>query len=105
MLGKSTWYSGLSILPKVKWRQQLPSDWNGARPPQHTVPGMKYTTLIQVPSSANGRLLKMLSRAESRKNPTKKGGTPSCSELQKQACINAYFSRDASGPMSNELQR
>ena len=37
---------------------------------------------------------------KSTKNSAKKGRTQSYSELQKQACIKAYFSRDVSGPMN-----
>ena len=40
--------------------------WSGCQPIQFPIRGMKYSTVMQVPSSKDGRLLKMLAKAEPR---------------------------------------
>ena len=82
ILSKSGWYDDLEIVKKTRWRESLPNGWMGDR--QYSAPGMSYTTLIQVPSSVNGRLTKRLARAEPRvakltgyqTKIVEKGGTP-----------------------------
>ena len=48
---------------KTGWRQHLPEGWTGDRPSQYCVPGMKFSTIMKVPSTKNGRLIKALSRS------------------------------------------
>ena len=65
-LAKMSWYGGDGLIEKTQWRQKLPHDWVGSKPLQYCVPGMSYTTVFQVPNSQDGKLLKMLARAEPR---------------------------------------
>ena len=51
---------------KTEWRQHLPEGWTGDRPSQYCVPSMKFSTIMKVPSTKNGRLIKALSRSEPR---------------------------------------
>ena len=51
---------------KSKWRNEIPKGWSGCKPVQFPLKGMKYSSVMQVPSSKNGRLLKMLAKAEHR---------------------------------------
>ena len=50
---KSGWYTrdGQS---KSGWRSRLPVEWRGSKPLQRKVPGIPYTTLLQVPNSKGG---------------------------------------------------
>ena len=50
----------------MNWRAQLPREWRGSRPIQFKLPGVEYSTILQVPSSVNSRLLRALSRIEPR---------------------------------------
>ena len=53
-------------LKKTRWRNEILPGWLGCKPVQYCVKGMKFTSVLQVPSSKNGRLLKMLAKAEPR---------------------------------------
>ena len=64
-IAASNWYHG-GVETKVNWRSQLPTEWRGASPIQFKLPGVDYSTILQVPSSKNSRLLRALSRIEPR---------------------------------------
>ena len=66
MLAKTSWYDELELVKKTKWRDQLPEGWRGSKPVQYRIPGVKYTSIMQVPNSKGGRLLSMLAKAEPR---------------------------------------
>ena len=66
ILQKSGWYSESEIFSKSKWRSRVPKGWSGCKPFQYSVPGMRYSTIMHVPSSGDGRLVKMLAKAEPR---------------------------------------
>ena len=66
MMQKSGWFSESEVVKKTEWRSLIPRGWSGCKPAQFSVKGMKYSSVMQVPSSRNGRLLKMLARAEPR---------------------------------------
>ena len=66
MLAKSGWYEESVVFKKSKWRQEIPRGWSGCKPIQYPVKGMKFSTMMQVPSSKDGRLIKMLAKAEPR---------------------------------------
>ena len=66
ILSKSGWYSKDSGASKFNWRTNLPSEWRGAKPTQRKFHGLDYSTVMQVPSSAGGRLLKGLAKIEPR---------------------------------------
>ena len=51
---------------KVKWRNKLKGIWQGNRPIQRGVKGMKFSTVLQVPSSKGSMLLKSLAKIEPR---------------------------------------
>ena len=51
---------------KLKWRQNVPTGWQGSRQDQFKVPGMRFSSLLQVPPSKGSRLIRMLSKAEPR---------------------------------------
>ena len=63
---KSDWYSSDKLSDKVNWRQNLPEEWKGTKPIQFKVPNMKYTSLLQVPSTKGSKLLKAIARSEPR---------------------------------------
>ena len=44
----------------------MPDNWKGTKSIQRKVPDMRFTTVMQVPSSANSRLIKELARIEPR---------------------------------------
>ena len=62
---KSSWYEGDSTI-KPRWRGCLPQEWKGSRPIQLKLPGTKFTSLLQVQSSKDGRLIKELAKIEPR---------------------------------------
>ena len=64
-LAKSGWYDTDDKI-KSSWRSKLPVSWRGSKPIQRKVPEMRYTTVMQVPSSLNDRLLKEWARVEPR---------------------------------------
>ena len=66
MLAVTSWYEEAELVKKTKWRKLIPKGWSGDKPSQHSVPGMRFSTLMQVPSSKDGRLFKMLTAAEPR---------------------------------------
>ena len=61
---KSGWYRKSDDYPKVSWRSLLSFDWKGSKPIQLKVPGMDYTTVLQVPSSKGSVLLKEIAKIE-----------------------------------------
>ena len=66
-LARSNWYDQDSnVANKIKWRDQQPTTWRGSRPVQQKVHGMRYSTVMQVPSSKGSRLLRALAKAEPR---------------------------------------
>ena len=62
---KSGWYSSNNA-DKNPWRSFLPSNWKGARPLQHKVPGMHYTSVLHVSNSKNSCLLREIAKIEPR---------------------------------------
>ena len=64
-LARSGWYD-TSEKDTMSWRSKLSVEWKGTKPIQRRVPDMKFTTVLQVPSSYNGRLVKELARVEPR---------------------------------------
>ena len=65
ILSKSGWYSSEGG-GKSNWRTSLPTEWRGSKPMQRKIPDLDYSTVMQVPSTADGRLLKGLARIEPR---------------------------------------
>ena len=65
ILSKSGWYSAEGG-GKSNWRTSLPTEWRGSKPMQRKIPDLDYSTVMQVPSTADGRLLKGLARIEPR---------------------------------------
>ena len=66
LLARTGWYEENVIVKKTNWRRTIPKGWSGCKPSQFPVPGMKFTSVMHVPSSRDGRLLKMLCKAEPR---------------------------------------
>ena len=64
MLARTACYDYVEIVKKTMWRNVIPKGWSGCKPLQYAIPGIKFTTLMQVPSSRNGRLIKMLAKAK-----------------------------------------
>ena len=62
---KSGWYAAEKLI-KSEWRSKLPVEWRGSRPAQHKLPGMPFTSVLQVQNSKGGRLLKELAKIEPR---------------------------------------
>ena len=59
------WYENESAEKvKVEWRAKLKGVWRGKQPIQRGVKKMKFSTVIQVPSSRNRALLKALAKQE-----------------------------------------
>ena len=56
MLANTGWYEDNLISKKVGWRENLPLAWVGNKPVQHSVKGMRFSTLFMVPSRKGGRL-------------------------------------------------
>ena len=63
-LAKSNWYS--SEKSGSNWRSKLPVEWKGDKPLQSKMPKFQFTTILQVQSSQNSRLLKELAKVEPR---------------------------------------
>ena len=59
-----TWYEGNSKDSGRKWKSELRGKWRGERPVQLRVKEMEYTTVMMVPNTVNGMLLKLLARIE-----------------------------------------
>ena len=66
MMQKAGWFAESEVIDKMPWRHLIPRNWIGDRPSQFPNPGMQYTSIMYVPSSKGGRLLKMLAKAEPR---------------------------------------
>ena len=66
LVAKTTWYDDVIEKNSPSWRSTLPKKWLGDKPVQVKVHGLKYSTLLQVPNSKGGRLIKSLARAEHR---------------------------------------
>ena len=66
ILARTSWYDEDSVKVKTNWRKHLPSQWVGSKPVQKPVHGMRYTTMLQVPNTSDGKLFKLLARAEPR---------------------------------------
>ena len=58
--------NGTIQMTKSSWRSRLPVFWKESKLIQRKVPDMRYTTVMQVPSSVNSGLLKVLARINSR---------------------------------------
>ena len=65
-LALTNWYSNSELKPTKNWRSELPPEWKGSKPDQIKVPGYDFTTVLQCPSSKNGRLMKSLAKIEPR---------------------------------------
>ena len=102
MLQHTGWFSESEIALKSKWRQNVPRNWAGGKPDQFCVPGMKFSSVMHVPSSKNGRLVKMLSKAEPRVAKitgyqvkyVEKGGRPLSRMFSKELSQNKCFRPD-----------
>jgi len=64
MVAKNSWYEASSLTKKTFWRSRLPTQWIGEKPSQRKIPGMKFSTVLKVPSTRDGRLVKALADAE-----------------------------------------
>jgi len=64
-LAKSCWYEQDNT-KKCSWRSNLPEEWKGAKPIQQRMPGMTFSSLLQVQNSKNGRLIKSIAKIEPR---------------------------------------
>ena len=62
---KTGWYCPEPKL-SCNWRHELPTHWKGNRPIQFKVPGMAYSTELQVPSTKISALLREISCVEPR---------------------------------------
>ena len=60
------WYDDLELVKKTEWRCRLPEGWSGSKPTQYRIPGVKYSSIMHVPNSKDGRLFLMLAKAEPR---------------------------------------
>ena len=64
ILAKTSWYEGDQLKPLSRWRSKLPGEWIGDKPRQVKVRGMRFSSIMQVPSSKGGQLVKLLARSE-----------------------------------------
>ena len=65
-LNKMCWFQGKNDRLDTEWRGELSGKWKGGKPVQKPVKGMQYSTILQVPNTKNGTLLKELARVEPR---------------------------------------
>ena len=84
ILSKSGWYSSEGG-GKSNWRTSLPTEWRGSKPMQRKIPDLDFSTVMQVPSTADGRLLKGLARIEPR---LAKISGYQCKLIQKGGCLS-----------------
>ena len=104
---KNGWYSNDNI-GRSSWRGNLPSSWRGAKPIQKRVHGMEFTTVLQVPSSRDSRLLREIARIEPRLSKTsgylvklvEKSGKP-LSKMFPKSVVSSRCHRDDCLPCSN----
>ena len=66
IMQKTGWFTESEIMKKTRWREKVPKGWSRCKPDQYLVPGMQYSSVMYVPNSSNGRLLKMLAKPEPR---------------------------------------
>ena len=66
MLARTSWYTDSEFVKKTKWRNLVTDGWSGDRLVKYSLPGYKYTSIMQVPSSKDGRLFRMLAKSEPR---------------------------------------
>ena len=60
---KNGWYS-CENAGRSRWRSNLPTEWKGSKPLQTRVPGIPFTSVLQVQSSRDSRLLKAIAKIE-----------------------------------------
>ena len=65
-VAKNSWFEYSPLNKKLEWRQAVPRGLIGARADRVKLPGMDYSTVMKVPSSKGGRLLRALAAAEPR---------------------------------------
>ena len=65
-MAKNSWFEDSPLNKKLEWRQAVSRGWIGARADQVKLPGMDYSTVMKVPSSKGGRLIRALAAAEPR---------------------------------------
>ena len=65
-LARSTWHRGRDETGNQAWRTKLNGAWRGNCPVQRPVRGMKYSTVLQVPSTQGSVLLREIARMEPR---------------------------------------
>ena len=64
---KTGWYSTDKNAPnKFFWRSNIHGEWKGSEPEKSCVPDMPYTSVLQVPRTRGGRLLREIARLEPR---------------------------------------
>ena len=61
---KSNWYKGSA--KSNLWRSRIPANWKGGKPIQFKLPNMEYTSILQIPSSKDSKLMKEIARIEPR---------------------------------------
>ena len=82
ILARVGWYDGDGMKTnQCSWRHLVPDEWRGSKPCQRKVPGIAFSTVIQVPNLCDGVLLKALCKAEPRLTRlsgkvVEKGGRP-----------------------------
>ena len=66
VMARGSWFQSISDDEEVKlrWRDDLTSNWKGARPLQTRVKGFEYISTLTVPSTEGSELLIRLARAE-----------------------------------------
>ena len=64
IVAKTSWYEGTNFTKKINWRRWLPAEWVEDKPDQFRLPGMKFSTMLKVPSSRDGRLHNALGNVE-----------------------------------------
>ena len=105
---KSGWYCNQGD-DKSSWRRDLPEGWRGSKPSQFKVHGMEYTSVLMVPNSKSGALMKEISKIEPRLSRTtnyhvkivEKSGK-ALSNLFSKNMSTGKCHRDDCAPCSNE---
>ena len=97
---KSNWYKGSA--KSNLWRSRIPANWKGGKPIQFKLPNMEYTSILQIPSSKDSRLMKEIARIEPRLAKTtgyhiklvERSGKP----------LSNLFSKNLSGPKCHRAE-
>ena len=106
--GKAGWYKQSDKI-SLNWRNSLPSVWKGTKPTQIRVPGMQFSTVLQVPSSKDSRLIREITKLEPRlvkssgyhTKLVEKSGKP-LSKMFSKSISNPKCHREDCAPCGNE---